>query len=460
MGQCAIVLAICWDCWVLPWAVGCWWVGIRGNRLFYWGRSGHCPARGGSMAGPSGDALHCMPMHGLHLTADLHGMPLRRIGSPMPMPLGRACLMPWSPVARVRRWGRFFTPFLPRPTGPACVTATVLLAEFAPGVHTWPEQAAVTLDVWVQLWRRPQRQSPCPDECSAGAAGGHHRAAPRFVNGRLRPVPGKPCSMSSTLPQPLFTRCPPCCWPLAWGVHAPLTDTCPKPLLEVQGLLLLQWHLRALAQAGGPAVINTAWLGSRSASGFQAILACRAHPDKRHQLSISYCTRAWILAGRWKPQAALPARCRSWGRCSGWPQAMCLRPISCSMPRPQAFEASGHLAHLWLVPNPAHNPRGDFGLTATGLALNLLPTTPRRATPAAPSRCCAPSCWLPLVRYPAGQPGRHGCPLAPCCAAPHQGRVGASIYTGRWTDVGTPGAPGRTQPLNGHAAGARALPAA
>ena len=25
----------------------------------------------------------------------------------------------------------------------------------------------------------------------------------------------------------------------------PLTDTCPKPLLEVQGLPLLQWHLQA-----------------------------------------------------------------------------------------------------------------------------------------------------------------------------------------------------------------------
>jgi Xaa-Pro aminopeptidase len=43
-----------------------------------------------------------------------------------------------------------------------------------------------------------------------------------------------------------------------------------------------------------------------------------------------------------------------------------------------AFEASGHLAHLWLVPNPAHNPRGDFGLdTSTGLALNLSATDPR-----------------------------------------------------------------------------------
>lgn len=34
------------------------------------------------------------------------------------------------------------------------------------------------------------------------------------------------------------------------------------------------------------------------------------------------------------------------------------------------FAASGKLAHLWLVPNPAHNPRGDFGLSDDGLALD------------------------------------------------------------------------------------------
>ena len=30
----------------------------------------------------------------------------------------------------------------------------------------------------------------------------------------------------------------------------PLTDSCPKPLLQVQGKPLLQWHLEALARAG------------------------------------------------------------------------------------------------------------------------------------------------------------------------------------------------------------------
>ena len=77
------------------------------------------------------------------------------------------------------------------------------------------------------------------------------------------------------------------------------------------------------------------------------------------------------------------------------------------------FKASGKLAHLWLVPNPSHNPKGDFGLSAEGLALNdgehlLLADEPeafanavvrllrapgqRSASPYASSHACAQSC--------------------------------------------------------------------
>ncbi|NHQ86089.1 nucleotidyltransferase family protein [Iodobacter sp. HSC-16F04] len=43
----------------------------------------------------------------------------------------------------------------------------------------------------------------------------------------------------------------------------PLTDACPKPLLEVGGTPLIGWHLRRLAAAGvTDIVINHAWLGA------------------------------------------------------------------------------------------------------------------------------------------------------------------------------------------------------
>src|SRR5256885_4134555 len=49
----------------------------------------------------------------------------------------------------------------------------------------------------------------------------------------------------------------------------PLTDTCPKPLLQVQGRPLLQHHLQALAQAGvRRAVVNTGWLGAQIPARF------------------------------------------------------------------------------------------------------------------------------------------------------------------------------------------------
>jgi S-adenosylmethionine decarboxylase len=62
---------------------------------------------------------------------------------------------PWPALDAVRaavvcrRWTSFFTPFPPTAHGPGGVTATVLLAESHLCVHTWPEQAAVTLDVYV-----------------------------------------------------------------------------------------------------------------------------------------------------------------------------------------------------------------------------------------------------------------------------------------------------------------------
>ncbi|RYG63144.1 nucleotidyltransferase family protein, partial [bacterium] len=44
----------------------------------------------------------------------------------------------------------------------------------------------------------------------------------------------------------------------------PLTDRCPKPLLEVGGSPLIAWHLRALAAAAvREVVINLSWLGER-----------------------------------------------------------------------------------------------------------------------------------------------------------------------------------------------------
>ena len=103
----------------------------------------------------------------------------------------------------------------------------------------------------------------------------------------------------------------------------------------------------------------------------------------------------------------------------------------------QRFEASNALAHLWLVPNPAHNPRGDFGISPDGLALNQ--ADGERYTYSTIGLYRAALFAEPFCAIPQGNPGGIKAPLAPLLRrAMDEGHVGASLYTGRWTDVGTP----------------------
>ena len=106
----------------------------------------------------------------------------------------------------------------------------------------------------------------------------------------------------------------------------------------------------------------------------------------------------------------------------------------------QTFAARGQLAQLWLVPNPAHNPRGDFGLSEQGLALNLPADDPApRYTYSTIALLRAELFAPPWWDIPRGNPGGIKAPLAPLLRrAMDAGRVSASLYTGRWTDVGTP----------------------
>jgi MurNAc alpha-1-phosphate uridylyltransferase len=96
------------------------------------------------------------------------------------------------------------------------------------------------------------------------------------------------------------------------------------------------------------------------------------------------------------------------------------------------FAAGTALAHLWLVPNPAHNPRGDFGLAPDGRALNDAPLRYTFSTVGLYRKALFKS-------LPAGNPEGIKAPLAPLLrAAMDNGQVTAEIYTGPWTDVGTP----------------------
>ena len=106
----------------------------------------------------------------------------------------------------------------------------------------------------------------------------------------------------------------------------------------------------------------------------------------------------------------------------------------------KAFVQSHELAHLWLVPNPAHNLRGDFGLSEDGKALDLpADDASPRYTYSTIALLKAELFAQPWFEVQPGNPEGLRAPLAPLLRrAMADGRVGASLYTGRWVDVGTP----------------------
>ena len=69
----------------------------------------------------------------------------------------------------------------------------------------------------------------------------------------------------------------------------PLTDSTPKPLLQVRGLALIDWHVRALAVGGFTRlVINTDWLGEQFEPHFERQIGLQPNEYAAKQLLISY----------------------------------------------------------------------------------------------------------------------------------------------------------------------------
>ena len=87
-------------------------------------------------------------MQGLHLTADLRECECDAFWLTDATRLCERCVQLVQHVG-LQAVAQLFHTFPPTEFGPSGVTATVLLAESHLCVHTWPEQAAVTLDVYV-----------------------------------------------------------------------------------------------------------------------------------------------------------------------------------------------------------------------------------------------------------------------------------------------------------------------
>ena len=87
-------------------------------------------------------------MKGLHLTADLYGCRCDTAWLTDADRLGQWCVEAVEAVG-LQAVNKLFHTFPGGDGGPGGVTATVLLAESHVCLHTWPEQKAVTVDVYV-----------------------------------------------------------------------------------------------------------------------------------------------------------------------------------------------------------------------------------------------------------------------------------------------------------------------
>jgi N-acetyl-alpha-D-muramate 1-phosphate uridylyltransferase len=218
----------------------------------------------------------------------------------------------------------------------------------------------------------------------------------------------------------------------------PLTDTRPKPLLHVRGKALIDWHVQALA-AGGftELVINTAWLGEQFPAHFEGHLGLQPNQIKRKQLSISYSHEGVDFGGALETAGGIARALPKLGDVFWVLAGDVYTPgFSFTQEAVDHFMANGKLAHLWLVPNPTHNLQGDFGISEDGIALNL---------PNASKQPRYTFSTIGLYRraffdsLPFGNPDGVKAPLAPLLRAAMDNRlVSAELYTGDWTDVGTP----------------------
>ena len=87
-------------------------------------------------------------MQGLHLTADLYQCRCDTAWLTDAQQLGPWCVQAVQAVG-LQVVNQLFHTFPATDKGPGGVTATVLLAESHVCLHTWPEQRAVTMDVYV-----------------------------------------------------------------------------------------------------------------------------------------------------------------------------------------------------------------------------------------------------------------------------------------------------------------------
>ena len=194
---------------------------------------------------------------------------------------------------------------------------------------------------------------------------------------------------------------------------APLTDGIPKPLVPVAGKPLIEYHIESLA-----------------AAGFRELVINQGHLGEKLPEALGDGSR-WGVRIRWSPESpepletgggifnALPLLGES-------PFLSVNGDIWTDYPFGRLRAVKCDYAHLVMVPNPGHNPGGDYSLSAG----RIREDGPDKLT------FSGIAVYHPRL-FEGCKPGKFS--IVPIHLRTMQERlVTGEVYNGDWSDIGTP----------------------
>ena len=194
----------------------------------------------------------------------------------------------------------------------------------------------------------------------------------------------------------------------------PLTDSLPKPLIEVDGKPLLAFHLERLVAAGFTHIVV-------NASYFSEQIEAFCGDGSRWGCHVKVVVEPKPLETAGGILNALPLL-------GDEPFAVVNGDVFTHYPFEQLrrHDPNTDLAHLVMIPNPIHHPEGDFQLLET----RIVDAEPLRTTFSGLS-VMSPGLFAGLA------PGKLA--LRPVLdQAIRSQRVSGELFSGLWSDVGTP----------------------
>ena len=209
----------------------------------------------------------------------------------------------------------------------------------------------------------------------------------------------------------------------------PLTDSCPKPMLKVAGIPLIEHHIIKLAKAGvTDIVINHAWLGEQIEEylkdGSQWNVSINYSRESKEALETAggIIKALPLLRDETNPEA---------------PFLVVNGDVYTDFDFTELPKLSKDcLAHIWLVNNPEHNLTGDFLLSKSNKVRNIKDKSTLSNDYVAYT-FSGIGLYKPALF--STQKSEHILPLGPLLRdSAEKLKLSGKLLLDHWTDVGTP----------------------